>query len=398
MGLASGRVTFRRYRLGGLVHDCVDDVLLEKLNRAAFGRYGSAAADGVEIGWITPQHLFDVDFGGEKIAVGRFAHLMLRVDRNSPPAAIKRSYFLMEQAAALEASGKAFLTRSEQRQAKDAATQRAEAEARSGAFRRISAFPVLIDLERQALYFGSTSNGANDHLIRLFGDTFECPIEPVSAHSLAMRSADEQGGKRALEDARPAHFIEPPDEVDGDVYSLDPEDRGFFGREFLTCLWYGIERAEGVFELLQKADVAASLATHMQLKCDFNLTGTATLRCDAPARAAEARAALAIGKQPSRLGLMLAAQAGEWTFTLDGAKFDVSGLVLPPVEGEDKSAVLETRCTSLADLCAVLDGLFAAFMRVRLSGEWDAVARDIKRWALAGRLGETRAAARLISA
>ena len=95
---------------------------------------------------------------------------------------------------------------------------------------------------------------------------------------------------------------------------------------------------------------------------------------------------------------MLAAQAGEWTFTLDGAKFDVSGLVLPPVEGEDKSAVLETRCTSLADLCAVLDGLFAAFMRVRLSGEWDAVARDIKRWALAGRLSETRAAARLISA
>ena len=42
------------------------------------------------------------------------------------------------------------------------------------------------------------------------------------------------------------------------------------------------------------------------------------------------------------------AVAGEWTFTLDGAKFDVSGLVLPPVEGEDKSAVLETRCTSLA--------------------------------------------------
>lgn len=401
MGLASGRVTFRRYRLGGFVHNCVDDVLLAKLNRAAFGRYGSATTDGVEIGWITPQHLFDAEFGGEKIAVGRFAHLMLRMDRNSPPAAIKRSYFLMEQSAALAASGKAFLTRAEQRQAKDAAAQRAEAEARSGAFRRISAVPLLIDLERQALYFGSTSNGANEHLQRLFADTFECPMEPISAHSLAMNLAEQQGTRRALEDARPAHFVDPPDEVDGDVYSLDPEDRGFFGREFLTFLWYGVEHAEGVFELLRKADVAASLSAHLQLKCDFNLTGSATLRCDAPARAAEARAGLASGKQPSRMGLLLAARAGEWSFTLDAARLDISGAVLPPVEGEekDKNAILEARCVSLADLGEVVDELFAAFLRVRLSSEWDKHVREIKRWALSGRAAESRpSAARLISA
>jgi len=392
MGFASGRVTFRRYRLGGFVHDSVDDLFLEKLNRAAFGRYGSAMADGSEMGWITPQHLFDVNFAAEKITAGRFVHLLVRVDRNSPPAAIRRSYFAMEQQAALAASGKEFLSKQELRLAKEAAGERADVEARSGAFRRISAFPVLLDLQGQRLYCGSASAGANDRLQRLFADTFECALEPVTAHTLALELAVAQGSRRALEDARPAHLIAPPDDVDGDVYGLDPEDRGFFGREFLTWLWYGVEHAEGVFELLQRADVAASIATGMQLKCDFNLTGSAALRCDAPARAAEGRAALAIGKQPVRMGLLLAARTGEWSFTLDGEKLDVSGLVLPAGESDEKSPPLETRGESIAALGEVLDGLFAAFLRVRLSGEWAALERDMRRWAASSKRTESRTA------
>jgi hypothetical protein len=398
MGFASGRVTFRRYRLGAFVHDSIDDLFLEKLNRAAFGRYGSAAADGSEMGWVTPLHLFDVNFGVEKIAAGQFAHVVMRVDRNSPPAAIRRSYFAMEQQAALSASGKEYLNKQELRLANEAAGERAEAEARSGAFRRISAFPVLFDLERRTLYFGSTSVAANDRLVRLFADTFECALEAVSAHTLAVELGGTVGGKRALEDARPAHFVAPPDDVDGDVYGLDPEDRGFFGREFLTWLWYGVEQAEGVFELLKKADVAASIASQMQLKCDFNLTGSTALRCDAPGRAAEARAALAMGKQPARLGLLLAARTGEWSFTLDGAKLDVSGLVLPAGEAKDKAAELEARGESIANLCDVVDGLFAAFLRVRLSGDWAPLERDMTRWAANNRQREALAPARLASA
>jgi len=398
MGFASGRVTFRRYRLPGFSHITVDDALLEKLNRAAFGRYGSATSDGEEIGWITPQHLFDVNFGGEKIAVGRFALVGLRIDRTTPPGAILRSYIAMERAAALEASGKEFLTRGEQRQAREAATQRAESEARSGAFRRITSVPVLFDLERRMLYFGSTASGANDRLLRLFADTFETPIEAVTAATLAGERVGRNGSRRALEDCRPAHFVAPPDDVDGDVYSLDPEDRGFLGREFLSWLWYGVEHAEGVFDLLQSANVTAALFTHLQLKCDFNLTGSVTLRCAAPGSAAEARAALAIGKQPARMGLLLAARAGEWSLTLDGARLDVSGLVLPPVETKDRSAELEARCTSLADLVEVLDELFGAFLKVRLSGDWPQIERQMRSWAAGGRLPAVRAAARLASA
>lgn len=387
MGFTSGRMTFRRFRLPGFAHTSIDDVLLAKLNAAAFGRYGSAAADGVDIGWITPQHLFDTDFGAEKIAAGRFAQLALRLERNTPPSAILRSYFAMEQAVAREASGRDFLNKKELRQAKEAATSRAESEARSGAFRRISSFPAVIDLERGMLYFGSASSGVGERLQRLFADTFETPMEPVTAHELAARRTEDLGLRRAYEDAKPAHFIDPPDEIDGDVYGFNPEDRGFLGREFLTWVWHSVEHAEGVFDLLKHADVVATLIDQMQLKCDFNLTGSAALRCDAPARAVEARAALATGKQPVKLGMILAARAGEWSFALDGEKLDVIGLVLPPIELKDKTAILEARFESMADLGELIDELFGKFLQIRLSDKWSAEERAIRQWAAGWRQG-----------
>jgi hypothetical protein len=397
MGFASGRVTLRRFRVAGLNLSGIDDTFLEKLNAAAFGRYGSAAADGVDMGWITPHHLFDVDFAADKIAVGRFAHWSLRIERNSPPSAIVRSYYAMEQAAALEASGREFLNKRELREAKAAAVSRAEMEARSGAFRRIQAYPVILDLERAALYLHTTSNGVGERMQRLFADTFDARIETLTAHALAEHAVGELGAQRAWEDAKPVHFVNPPDDIDGDVYGLDPEDRGFLGREFLTWIWYTASQAEGVFELLRHADVAITPVMQMQLKCDFNLTGSTALRSDDPARSAEARAGLAAGKQATRMGMILAARVGEWTFALDGTTLDVTGLVLPQVDEKDKRVVLEERCGSLADLMDVLDELYGKFLRLRLSGEWSAVERAMREWA-AGPQGQGQTAARLVSA
>jgi hypothetical protein len=199
-----------------------------------------------------------------------------------------------------------------------------------------------------------------------------------------------------LEDAVPSHLIDPPDEVDGDIYSLDPEDRGFLGREFLSWIWHRVEDAEGVFELIRHADVAASLVTQMQLRCDFNLTGSTTVQCDAPSRAVEGRAALTIGKQPVRLSLLLAARAGEWSFTLDAANLDVSGLVLPATDSKERALVLESRFESMADLSDVLDGLYTEFLRTRLSSGWSQTWNACRGWAR-GKARES-SPARLVSA
>ncbi len=398
MGLASGAVAFRRYRVHNNRFTTVDDAMVEALTANGFGRYGAAADDDVEVGWITPNHLFDTSFAGEKIACGRFVFCNMRMDRNSVPGSVLRSYVAMEEEAALEASGREFLGRKEKREAKEAARLRADKEARSGAFRRITSYPLLWDLDKQMLYFGNSANAANDKFMRLFCDTFEAVLEPVNAHHAAVAIAESAGRRREIEDARPAHLIPPPDDVDGDVYGLDPEDRSFFGREFLSWLWYATEQSEGTFDLLDKADVAASIARLIHLKCDFNLSGSAMLRADAPARALEGRAGLAAGKQPAKLGLLLAARSGEWSFVLDGVTLDVSGLTLPQTEEKDAIARLEERFESIAEAAGVMDALFAEFMRRRLSGDWDALLKNMCKWATGGRGEQGAARPRLVSA
>jgi hypothetical protein len=394
MGFASGAVTFRRFRITRGQCAQLDDAFVQALADRAFGR--NDLGTDVEVGWVTPEHLFDTRFVPEKIDAGRFAHFVLRFDRLSPPASIVRSYVAMEQAAALEASGRAYLTKQEKRQAKETAVARAETEARSGAFRRISAWPVLLDFEKQMLYLQNTSQQASERLQKLFEETFEAALEPVNAHTQAVRIVEGGPLRRTLEDARPAHLIEPPDGADGDAYALDPADRGFLGREFLTWIWNSVDRAEGVIQLVTKQDVACSIVRAMQLRCDFNLSGSVAVRGDGPAGMAEARQALRTGKQPTKLGMLLAAPSGEWSFTLDGAKLDVSGAALPATEERELAARLEARGESIADLAETIDQLFEAFLRLRLSADWPAKLREMRYWAADG--GEAMRAPRLATA
>ncbi len=406
MAFASGSVTFRRYRVIGCPFECIDDRFLEALTAHGFGRHQSAADDGRQIGWISPLHLFDVDFAAERVAAGPYAHFRMRLDRITPPASILKSYVEIEKLAALEASGRDYLTREEQRQARDGAAARANKEAASGAFRRISACPVLFDLEGRCFYAGSTSDALNDRIRALFEDTFDARLEPVTVHALAADLASELGLSRNFEDARPAHLVPVPDGIDGDFFTSDPADRGFLGREFLSWIWYRVDRAEGLFRLaggngqrtMPAGELAASIVTAAQLRCDFNLTGRTTIRTDAPTSVPEASAAIASGKQPTKLGLILGGSTGEWTLALDGLRFDVSGLTLPPSQQPTPAARLEERADAVVEAGRQLDALFATFLQTRLSSDWPAELGRMSAWAAKGRLGSRQARPRLVSA
>lgn len=398
MAFASGSVTFRRYRVVRCEQKTVDENLLAMLNQSAFGRYGSASPDDAEVGWITQRHLFDVNFSLDKIAVGRFAHFRMRLDRNTVPGSILRSYIEIEQAAALDASDREHLTKQERRQAKDAAMRRAEKEAQSGAFRRISAYPLILDLERGVLYFGNAGATVNDKMRVLFEDTFNAKLEPVNAHELAVGCANRAGRGRELADARPAHLIPPPDDADGEAYVPDPEDRGFLGREFLSWIWHHVETEEGMFAGPKGFELAASVTKLLQLKCDFNLGGSVVLRADAPASSPESRSALAVGKQPTKMGLLLAGAGGEWALILDGPTLDVSNLTLPPSEEPDVLSRLEERFEACVTLATAIDALYERFLSVRLSADWTKVLREMAQWAAGEKRGAAKAQPRLVSA
>jgi hypothetical protein len=387
MGIASGTVSFRRYHICGKLSATVDQRLIDRLQAHTFGGAEHTAPDGREIGWIAPTHLFDTHMAAEKITAGPYIHLAMRMDNTAAPANVVRSYRRMEELAALEASGKTSLNKEERRQAAEAAQARAEEEARSGAFRRISAHPLLVDPERHTVYFTSLGTGAHDKLMSLFADTFKARLEPLGAAELASRHADDAGRSRSFEDAAPAHMIEPPVAGEG---LADEHDRSFLGREFLTWLWHEIEEGDGTVRLSANGrtrlpgEAALMIDRSMQLDCDFKLSGRATIHGDGPGRMPEARAALTTGKQPTRMGLVLSAGGETYSLTLEMPGFVVRGLKLPDIDEPNTPVRLEERCRRIVEVSDILDALYAAFLKARLGKDFKGMMGRLRQWA-AGR-------------
>jgi recombination associated protein RdgC len=378
VSFASGPVTFRRYYIVGSWPSRPDDGLVESLREHAFGKHGVANPDGTEIGWVSADHVFDTDLTIDKIEADRFMHLQMRVDKTAAPASIVRSYTKMEESIALGSSAKDFLDKRERKLAREQAVSRAEKEARAGLFRRISTVPVLIDMPAKCVYFGHSGNAASDHLVGLFRDTFDLPIEPATSDQIAHRIMEAAGDSRAVEDAVPFHLVQPPGFEDDDGFDFN--DQTFFGREFLTWLWFTSEQNGALFKRGgQSATVA--IAKMMQLDCDFKTTGSDTIRSDAPAATPEAKAAIGVGKQPTKMGLLIGASSGEYAFVIDGPRFNVSGLRLPDSEQADPRAIAEERFQHVVDVAGILDMMFALFLGRRSSRKWVEELNGIKAWA-----------------
>lgn len=386
MSFASGSVSFRRYYVSGPFQRKIDDELLHRIEACAFGHYGQADRDGIEVGWVTPRHLFDTSFTEEKVIVGRCLHLAMRLDRTKVPGAVLKSYVEIEQEAAREAGGGAKLTKEDLLQARQAAASRADRERKQGVFRRISASPLLFDLKGGQVYFSNLGNTAHDKLVTLFTDTFGAKLEPAGPAPVASRMLQSAGRHRFFEDAVPCHLIDADDDVCAYASESDAADRSFLGREFLTWLWYRIGVSDGVITVKGGAEIETAIRRELHLSCDFKLTGKDVILQDAPSNAPESRAALAVGKQPAKLGLTLVHRSQAYSLTLDGERFNVTALIPPGSDEDDPAAILEERCSQVRQVQSLLDSMYAEFLSQRTDARWLSELGKMKKWAAAGRL------------
>jgi recombination associated protein RdgC len=360
----------------------VTDEFVEALNTRAFGKLATLP-DDTQLGWIGPRHLFETDITAEHIAFGRFAHLALRVDRLRVPANVLKSYVRIEEEAALQAEGRDFLNRTERRKAREAAQIRAEQEAKAGGFRRMNSYPVLIDLDHQTAYLGNLGTSLAEKAMHLFSDTFGATLEPATPERVAYRLIGSTGNARALENLPPSHLVRPPDGwADAPADGFTAGDLSFLGKEFLTWLWYQTDADDGPLRVRTGDDVTVMIDKTIRLTCDFGLTGTDVITSDNPTSLPEAKAALAIGKQPTRMGLIVGSPMGEFRLGLDGIRLAISGLALPEDNTEqDIRARIEQRFELTADAANLIDALFELFLQRRTIGAWNAELRKMSTWA-----------------
>ena len=159
----------------------------------------------------------------------------------------------------------------------------------------------------------------------------------------------------------------------------------FLGHEFLTWLWFLIEKNPDLLNQLNPDLVSLEIGNRVMLENSTrDSLETITIKGD---DAGMEEGILALKKGVVVIELNLHAQGGEikWQFTLKGESFNVSNVKTPetgPIETDENiaGAVLE-KAFFYENIMALIDTMFKHFIILRISNKWNSeVVPLIKAW------------------
>lgn len=158
------------------------------------------------------------------------------------------------------------------------------------------------------------------------------------------------------------------------------QQKAFLGREFLTWLWFRSDESP-IFEMKDGRKLEMEMLGPIALEANYGDARVTSLKGESPATSPESSTALLQGKKLSRARMRFSREAVDWTFTLDGATMNVSGLMVPRPGQLPFEEVLEIRLDFMLDLEAILAELYGSFLQIRLdSGPWEKELKKIQEW------------------
>ncbi|MGE3805804.1 MAG: hypothetical protein AB7K24_14105 [Gemmataceae bacterium] len=379
MGFLSGSATFLRYRVNGPAQGNFGPGHLDKLGEHAIGTQKVADKDGLQIGWIAGDHILDVDFELAKNIINDGLFFSLRLDTQKLPTDLLRAYSRIEVKglSAQNPSGRPSLK--QRRDAREAARDRLEVEARDGRYTRRHEYPLLWDAPGNQLLLGTNSNNAVDRVRWLFNETFGYALTQMDAGEVAIQWAEQKKCERRLSDLQPACFVPLANGIDV-AWIKDPANPSYLGNEFLLWLWFYLEVEDDVIGLPDGSEVTVMLARSLALECPRGDTGSESIRSDAPVKLPEARQAIRGGKLPRRAGMTLVRHDQQYDLTLRAETLGVGSAKLPPIEGNEERARLEDRVNQVRHLIETIELLYHAFLERRVADGWDDELERMQRW------------------
>jgi recombination associated protein RdgC len=386
MGFASGAVSFQRFAVIGQQPKVIDQDVLDRLGEHALKERELGVPEEEEYGWIGGRHILDGQFSFENNVFADCLFCGLRLDTNRVPGSLKTAYRIMEEDAAAKGNPSGFISKQQKRTAKDTVRRKLEDELRSGRFRRSKMLPMLWDLPSATVYC-SAGGKSQEKLLEIFERTFGLELQPISGGSLAQRLLESQGKRRDYEDLRPTRFVPGPEgegqQPDYPWVAKGPQPKDFLGNEFLLWLWHELQHGSGAIKGEAGRDISILLDKSVDLDCAYGQTGRDSLRGDGATQMPEAMDALRSGKLPRKVSMILDGNGQQYQFAFNAETFGFGSAKLPEVEeAENERVLFEERIGLLRDLCKMIDGVYAGFLKSRASSGWESAAGRIRKWIL----------------
>ena len=158
------------------------------------------------------------------------------------------------------------------------------------------------------------------------------------------------------------------------------------GQEFLTWLWYRSDTAP----VFKAPDGGGDFTVSMEQRIvvqggEGDARETASVS-GVLSELREARLGLTTGKQVTRALVRITRDPEAWQVTLRAADFSLGSLKTPTVEkgdsqDDDPDALFYEKIHLTETCLAFFDAVYAEFLGLRLSRDWEAEAKKIREWA-----------------
>lgn len=358
MAFESGSVSYRMF------------YVTRAMPQDAVARFAEQAAppiatlsDGEIHGWVSGRHLLDRVITEKNAYYAGFLRLTLMKAERKIPEPLLRAECRMEELAQQEASGKAFLTRSEKKDIKDAIVSRLLPTMPP----QLKGIPFVYDDRDGVIYAAALNEKQMDAFTIYFSQTLGFNLIPVLPETAAMKRL-----RVNVKEWSPTSFS--PELEDSDA-GQDP------GEDFLTWLWFYSEERGGVATLGDLGEFAVMIDGPLHFILEGGGAHEAVLRRGEPRLSAEAKTSLLGGKKLKQAKLTLAQGDAQWSCTFTAAEFVVRGLKLPPLEKMDAVTAFQERMNQIGRFSEALLRLFDRFVEERNSvKQWKSTVADMHAW------------------
>ena len=159
----------------------------------------------------------------------------------------------------------------------------------------------------------------------------------------------------------------------------------FLGEEFLTWLWYVIEKDQNLIKNFDKDFVALEIGNRIVFENRRRESGERiTIKGDG-ASLEEGILTLKKGALVSELNVVFKSAELTWQFTLKGESLNLSSFNLPntgmPESNEDIEGFVLEKIFFYDKILKILENIFIHFVKLRLSNRWqNKIVSEIRNW------------------
>lgn len=319
--------------------------------------------DKPQIGWVSGRHLLERKIDEMTSETAGFTHLSLRISQRKIPSALLKAECRKEELDYMLAKNVGFVPATVRRNIRREIEERRLMTMPPS----IAGIPLVLNPKDGSIFL-STSSPAR---IVLFQEMLEQTLKIGSVQLDFANIADLMLGEK-LDKHRPVAF--------SSRQKSDGEDLS--ARDFLTWLWHHSETEEGEVKIRNSSFnclVEGPFTFASSEECEGGVE--ISIRKGMPARSAEAKAALAVGKKLKKARLTISRGKDQWKAGFDADAFIFTSLELPEGEKLDPASAFEERMRLIAEFQTVMAEYVRTFFSLLKSGNWKTVQKDIIKWA-----------------